>query len=135
MYEKYKKYLLLVACFAVGFALAMTLGRKSPVPESAAQPTAPLPVDQKDLADFLVAAERSDYQAMKQQGDKIFQKGRPVPDAEKIFHDYAANSFPPFTVYAFLSEGDDNRVRRVLLTLDADKRVESFLAEEMAVVK
>lgn len=133
MNEKNKKYLTLALFFLLGVAVAVLAGRFLSTPPPA-QPVA-VPSDPAAVARFLEAAERSDYALMAKTGEAAFPKGSVFPDAEKLFKDYASNSFPPYTVYAFYSEGSNERVRRVLLTLDGDKRVESFLAEEMNVVQ
>lgn len=141
MNSKLKRYLLLVLAFGLGFLLALALARNIIRDETPRGGSAsildepPRKLDETKLTNFLRAAEKGDYAAMETTGPDVFHKGVLIPDAATRFEPYAANSFPPFTVYAFYSAGSDDRVRRVLLTLDAENRVESFLAEEMTVMK
>lgn len=133
-----KNYLFLALFFLLGVIAALAADRVFLRPSREAEAAVrmdPGTVNRSALADFLDAAKRKDYEAMGKKGDEVFRKGVLVPDSGELFKDYAANSYPPYTVYAFYSEGSDDRVRRVLLTLDAEERVESFLAEEMTVIQ
>lgn len=135
MNTTWKKILIMAVAFGLGFAVAIAIGRKSLFsPESAVVSALPGEVDAADLALFLAAAGKGDYAAMSKDGPDLFSKGVLISDAPDRFKDYESNSFPPYTVYAFYSQGSDEMVRRVLLTLDEDNRVESFIAEEMAVL-
>lgn len=138
MNKTWKKYIIMVVAFALGFAVALAIGRGSSRPtEQSAVTTAPEQpgvVNPTGLAAFLAAAEKGDYPEMEKSGPELFAKGVEIPDAPERFKEYEANSYPPYTVYAFYSQGSNEHVRRVLLTLDGSNRVESFLAEEMAVV-
>lgn len=135
-----KKYLVLALFFLLGFALAVALGHVLPKAVSVApmESTPEKPsqtVDAAGLERFLDAARRGDYQTMANDGGEVFWKGVHIPDSKNLFKDYEANSFPPYTVYAFYSQGSNEKVRRVLLTMDEKERVESFLAEEMTVLQ
>lgn len=136
MNDKNKKFLYWGLLFCMGLGAAFMAGRlfpgKWPPAPAAAKPAG---VDRNAVARFLEAAKRGDYAEMAKTGDRVFPRGAKVAKSGELFKEYEANSFPPYTVYAFYSEGSDERVRRVLLTLDGEERVESFLAEEMAVVQ
>lgn len=140
MNSKLKKYLLLGLAFALGFALALIVAKNLYRNETVrndfvAGEETPRDLDEAALTAFLQAAEKGDYAAMEKTGPEVFQKGVWIPDAAARFDQYAANSYPPYTVYAFYSAGSDELIRRVLLTLNEDDRVESFMAEEMTVLK
>lgn len=138
MNTPWKKYLFIVIAFALGFAAALVIGRKTSQSgkedASLVAPTQPGLIDPAGLVAFLAAAKKGDYAVMEKSGSALFAKGAQIPNAPEQFKEYEANSFPPYTVYAFYSQGSSERVRRVLLTLDENNRVESFLAEEMTVV-
>lgn len=100
----------------------------------------PAAVTQRDLAaadmdGFFDAASRGDFAAMSGIGRTLFTPGRKIPDAERVFAGYETSSYPPHTVYAFFTESAEDKVRRVLLTLDENDRVESFMAEEMSIIQ
>lgn len=88
-----------------------------------------------DLEPFLAAARSRDFKAMSAIGKELFRKGDDIPDRELLFAEYAVDSFPPYQVYAFLTSNTGEYVYRVMLTVTDDNKVESFMAEEMPVVK
>lgn len=88
----------------------------------------------EEMAHFLQAAEAGDFETMRTEGRRIFTPGRAFPDSAAALAPYKVNSYPPYVVYAFMTENAENTTRRVLLTMDDHDKVESFLAEEMAVV-
>ncbi len=92
-------------------------------------------IREADLNELLAAVESGDYHDIKRLGEAMLTPGTRVADGERMFAPYAVNSLPPYSVYALYTYNDPDRTRRVLLTLGDDGRVESFLAEEMAVIK
>ncbi|MDR1745645.1 MAG: hypothetical protein LBS30_07830 [Planctomycetota bacterium] len=129
---KVKKYLLPAALFVLGFAVAFAIMRSPPETPAAGGADA---LQTAELREFLRAVSGGDFPAMKELGERLFVKGRKIEDAGKAFAGYETNSVPPYTVYALHAENAPDAARRVLLTLDGDGRVESFLAEEMTVVQ
>lgn len=132
---------------AVGFGLAfvvlwlampyiqkMTI--QQPVDEQRAETANvdPDAVEREGMTRFLEAAKSGDFTAMQNEGSRIFTPGKVIPDSTVLLAPYRVNSHPPYQVYAFLTENTDKATRRVLLTMDERDRIESFLAEEMAVV-
>lgn len=141
---KGKQYLVLALVFALGFAAAVVLVRPSSAeaptqPEAtatAARETGPESVLRtEDVRDFFKAVTGRDFAAMAAVGERTFVRGARVENADKLLSGYETNSFPPFTVYALYVENMPEKTRRVLLTLDKEDRVESFLAEEMTIIK
>ncbi len=129
-----KKNLLLAGAFILGFALAafllhLTSGESGAL--RAARDVTTITPD--ELRDFFQAVEAGDFPAMASLGKKVFVHGRKIADAEKTLAGYQTNSLPPYTVYALYIAGTPEKTSRVMLALDQDDRIESFLAEEMPV--
>lgn len=135
---KTKRYLG-AACLAVlVVAAAFALGRYTSggtVPPTAPETAGAESVNAADVREFMQAVSRRDFAAMERLGEKAFVKGRAVENVDDVLAGYETNSFPPYTVYALFTDNTADATRRVLLTLDADNRVESFMAEEMAIIK
>ena len=127
-----KKSLLPAALFVLGFAAALVVMRQPPESPSTGGADA---VRAAELREFLSAVADGDFPAMRELGGRLFVKGRTVEDAGKAFAEYETNSVPPYTVYAFYTDNAPDAARRVLLTLDSGGGVESFLAEEMTIVR
>ncbi|MDR0363395.1 MAG: hypothetical protein LBJ46_12050 [Planctomycetota bacterium] len=123
--------LLAAGSFALAFALAWHLFGRPP-----AGPGAPPARDiaVAELAPFLEAARAGDYPRMAELGSALFTEGSRILGRETALDGYAVDGFPPHRVYAFYAAHKDGAVYRVLLTLDAEDRVASFLAEDMPVV-
>ncbi len=140
-----RKYLTLAGVFALAFilafALAWALFRRDEPPPPAAAPEAakaapPAPtLKREDTAAFLQAVRTGDFAAMRDRGEALFVEGARIPDSAGMFADYATSSFPPHVVYSFYSGAADGKVQRVLLTMDGEDKVGSFLAEEMNIVR
>lgn len=136
---KGKQYLILALVFALGFAAAVVLirppaaGAAAPSPAAGAIPATVIRAD--GLGSFFQAVKRGDFAAMAELGERAFVRGSRVENAGAVLSGYETNSFPPFTVYALFVENTTDKTRRVLLTLDKDDKVESFLAEEMSIIK
>lgn len=109
---------------------------EQPAVEQQVAPVVPAPdaVEQDGMTRFLKAAADGDFAVMQSEGRRIFTPGKAIPDSAALLAPYQVNSHPPYLVYAFLTENTEKATRRVLLTMDGQDRVESFLAEEMAVV-
>lgn len=142
--EKKSKHLVTIAVFVLGFAFAALLFRgasgggsvlEAAKAEAAARAKRAGAITTEELEPFFQAVAKGDFSAMAKLGEKVFLSGRTVDAAEKTLAGYETNSFPPYTVYAFYVANTPDKTRRVLLTLDGDNRVESFLAEEMSVIK
>ncbi len=110
--------------------------KPAPAPASA-KTSAPVSVnaDSPDMKAFQTAVKTGDFAALRTLGQKLFPKGALVRDPDRLFAGYEANNIAPYRVFAFLSEQSREQARRVMLTLDGEGRVESFMAEEMPVVK
>lgn len=122
--------------FVAAFALAWLLfGNAKPPAE--VEPEAPPAkvIGEAEVKEFLDAVEAEDFAAMTRIGTGLFKKGDKIPDRARLFGDHAVESFPPFQVYAFMTHASDKEIRRVLLTIDENDLVESFMAEEMPVVR
>ena len=138
MTSKKHKYLGAAFLFLLGFALALGaawwwFGKDAAAP---AQTVADGPVlHESELEGFFQAVAKGDYPAIKESGEALFLPGVRLADAARLLEPYAVNSFPPYAVYALYTFNNPDLTRRVLLTLDERDRVESFLAEEMAVIK
>ena len=134
-----KRYLAAAALFLAGFAAAFSLAlwllpqRGAPDASVAAMDSRTIRPD--DLLGFFQAVARKDFPAMAKSGERVFVQGDKIENAGKTLAGYETNSFPPHTVYAFFSENLPDKTRRVLLTLDGDDRVTSFMAEEMSVIQ
>lgn len=138
MTSKKRNYLGAALLFLLGFALALGAAwwwfGKDAV--TTAQTVADGPVLREgELEGFFQAVDKSDYPAIKELGEALFVPGVRLADAARLLAPYAVNSFPPYSVYALYTFNNADLTRRVLLTLDDRDRVESFLAEEMAVIK
>ncbi len=129
-----KKVLTSIGVFVLGFALAAFLfsltTRDSGVLQAAQEVTT---ITADELQEFFQAVEQGDFHAMSSLGKKLFIPGRKIEDAETTLAGYQTNSLPPYTVYAFFIANTRDKTRRVMLALDGEGRIESFLAEEMAV--
>ena len=133
-----RKYAGAILLFLLGFAVAMVagwwwFGKNAAVPAQTA-PDGPV-LRGDELESFFQTVAEGDYSAIKERGEALFHPGARVAEAERLLAPYAVNSFPPYTVYALYTFNNPDLTRRVLLTLDEQDRVESFLAEEMAVIK
>ncbi len=104
-------------------------------PSGGGRPVKTIGADSPGMREFLAAVKAGDFEAMRKLGGELFPKGAAVPDARRLFPGYEANNIPPYRVFAFLSDQGREQARRVMLTLDGENRVESFMAEEMPVVK
>ncbi|MCC8190645.1 MAG: hypothetical protein LIP77_08430 [Planctomycetes bacterium] len=124
---------------ALVFALALGLGwllfAPSRPPASPTTAASTGSVDEERLAAFLAAARQADYGRLRDLGEELFLPGVRIPDSRRRLEDYATNSFVPYSVYVLFTSIEPDRTRRVLLTLDEEERVVSFLAEEMAITK
>ncbi len=94
-----------------------------------------LDAETKGMNAFLAAVKQGDFPTLQRLGRDLFPKGAAVREPEKLFAGFEANNIPPYRVFAFLSDQGMEKARRVMLTLDGEGRVESFMAEEMPVVK
>ncbi|MCD7898285.1 MAG: hypothetical protein LUG50_16715 [Planctomycetaceae bacterium] len=133
---------LMAGCFILGlgamYLIGALSGRHRAGPDENAAGTVvttPVPVRDEDVARFLEAVKAEDYDAMRDVGGRTFRKGVVVADHAEWFGDYATTSHPPYAVYAFYVELAETRGRRVMLTVDADGVVDSFMAEEMKIVE
>ncbi|MCD8349415.1 MAG: hypothetical protein LUC93_02220 [Planctomycetaceae bacterium] len=124
--------LLFLGGFAVALAAGWWLFGSGTRQEQAARVET---LREADLNELLAAVESGDYHDIKRLGEAMLKPGTRVAEGERMFAPYAVNSLPPYSVYALYTYNDPDRTRRVLLTLGDDGRVESFLAEEMAVIK
>ena len=136
------RYLVLIALFGAGFILAFVIAwfifaKPEPIPAApavaAAQATGVLTSD--DMRGFFDSVKRRDFAAMRDLGGDLFKEGVRIADSATVFAGYETNSFPPLVVYALHVGDEGDKTRRVLLTLDADGRVASFLAEEMTIMR
>ena len=139
-----KRMLVMVLVFAAGFAAALAIAvlfmrpgatPSRPVKEVVADPGAGVTLGEAELAEFFQAAESSDFEAMDRLGRELFKAGATVADRERLLAEYETTSYPPHTVYAFSTEIRDDAIHRVLLTLDDNDKVVSFLSEKMEIVK
>ncbi|MCC8165444.1 MAG: hypothetical protein LIQ31_04695 [Planctomycetes bacterium] len=128
----------MAGCFILGLAVMYAVGgfggrdRAAPeVPDTVVT----VPVRDDDVAQFLGAVEAGDYGAMRDIGGRTFRKGVIITNHAERFGDYATNSLPPYAVYAFYIDLNVASGRRVMLTVDADGVVDSFMAEEMKIVE
>lgn len=124
----------LLAAFILAFVLAWALFSPSRPPEPPPPPPART-LSAADMKDFLQAVENSDYARMSAIGTEIFAEGNIIPDSKTMFAEYETTSYPPHTVYAFYSMIGEDKTQRVLLTMDEENKVASFLAEEMAITR
>lgn len=133
---RYGKLLVPALCFIVGFAAAFPVAWMIHAP-SAPRVSAPTEragmIARGEVEMFLQAVDVGDFAAMRDRGGEIFREGRKMADAKSIFSRFEANSIPPYAVYAFFTRSDPDMTRRIMLTLDGDDAVVSFMAEEMAV--
>ncbi len=126
-----KRRLLYTAlAFVCGFALAMLAAKyyfeRNAVQEAPVYRT----LSKDDVAPVLAAADAGDYAQLAALGQELFTPGTKIPDSAVLFDDYAVASFAPHQVYALLTELGGETSRRVLLTMNEDDSVESFMAEE-----
>lgn len=130
--EKRRLYLIFGVTFVLGvcaaFAVAWLLFRPPPPPPERV-------LAAEELTGFFRAVEQNDYAAMSELGTELFREDTRIPDSKALFAEYETTSYPPNTVYAFYSGFGLGLTRRVLLTMDAEDRVVSFLAEEMEVTR
>lgn len=91
-------------------------------------------ISEREFAGFMRAVTTESFAAAARHGEQLFQTGRKLAVPEDRLAPYLTTSFPPNRVYVLHVENASDAVRRVLLTLDGDNRVVSFLAEEMRVV-
>lgn len=125
-----------VAAFALAFAAAWLLLRTEtpPVP-----PPAPVPetrtLSPAELDGFLQAVADGDFAAMNRLGTQLFTAGTVVPDSAALLGEFETNTYSDVAVYALYSSIGESRTTRVLLTVDKDDKVVSFLAEEMPVIR
>lgn len=123
-------------CFVAGFAIAFPVAWILFTPAAQTDAAGPARVDAisaGEMKEFLRAAESGDFAVMRDHGDGIFREGKTIPNAGSLFARFEANSFPPYSVYAFFTSSDPDMTRRVILTLDDQGKVVSFMAEEMVV--
>ena len=135
----------LLAIVAATFALAFGLAWFLFTPGAAVQPQTPDPAAVRtaptvvlaaaDVAPFLSAVTAEDYSAMDRLGTQLFTSGAAIPDHANLFDGYAVNSYPSYHVYNFYSQTTGEQIYRVLLTVEDNGAIESFLAEEMPIVK
>ena len=129
---------MLVLTFILAFVLAWALFRREGAPSPAAEKADAAPagiLKREDLREFFRAVEAGDYAAARGRGEKLFTKGTGIPGSADIFAAYAVTSYPPNAVYAFLRQIAGDKTRRIMLTLDPEDKVISFMAEEMNIVK
>lgn len=125
----------LLAAFALAFLLAWLLFAP-PAPEPTPAPPPPKTLAVADVDAFLQAVNKNDYTQIRELGSAAFTENTTVPDGKQRFTEFETTSYSPnTTVYSFHSGIDGEKARRILLTLDDNNRVVSFLAEEMAIVK
>ena len=95
--------------------------------------TIPNPTDE-NVANGVKAYKDNGCDALITLGGELFPVGRAIANRTAVLEDYETTSYPPYQVYAFYSGIRDSVLRRVLLTVDENDKVVSFLAEEMPVV-
>lgn len=120
--------------FGLGFVVALVLAFTVAAFVFIAPASPPARVlAESDMVPFMRAVDTGDFPAMEMLGEDLFQKGTRIPESNKVFADFETTSYEPYMVYAFHSQTDAKKTRRVLLTMDAEDQVVSFLAEEMKV--
>lgn len=127
-----------VLVFVLAFGLAWLLFRRDPVPPPSAEPAAPATraVSADELGAFLRAVDDGDFEAMKRLGGEAFARGNLIAEGRDRLADYETSSYSPdHLVYALYHHSDPDRVYRVILTLNEEGRVVSFMAEDMAVAR
>ena len=91
--------------------------------------------DRGETEAFVQAVLRNDFFAMRDIGKNIFRRGADARAIVGLLAGREANSLPPYKVYVLHHGAMDGKISRVLLTLDDDDRVVSFVAEEMSVIQ
>lgn len=130
-----------VSAFALAFLLAWLIfspgsGDQPPAAIGGGEPTAAAPtLTEADLKPFFEAVANGDFEEMDRLGGQLFQKDAHLPDSKTILAEYETNSFPPHLVYVFYSDTKDDTIYRVLLTMDENNRVASFMAEDMPIAR
>lgn len=131
-----KMAVVIALTFVAAFALAWLLfGNTKPPAQTEPEAPPAKVIGEAEVKEFLAAVEAEDFAAMTRIGSDLFKKGDKIPDRTRLFGDHAVESFPPFQVYAFMTHASNKEIRRVLLTIDENDQVESFMAEEMPVVQ
>ena len=127
--------------FALAFGMAWLLFTPGPnalptTPEPATARTEPaVIIGADDVTPFLAAATAEKYSDMERLGARLFVAGAVIPDHATLFEGYAVNSYPSYQVYNFYSRTIEDRIFRVLLTVEDNGTIDSFLAEEMPIVR
>ncbi|MDR2391747.1 MAG: hypothetical protein LBE84_08735 [Planctomycetota bacterium] len=125
-----------VLAFAIAFGLAwLLLNPAAPAKETGQPEDRVHRVTAAEAEAFARAVGRGDFSAMRDIGKSIFRRGADATAAVGPLADHAASSLPPYRVYALHHEAMDGKILRVLLTLDDDDRVVSFVAEETSVIQ
>ncbi|MDR1534720.1 MAG: hypothetical protein LBU64_06415 [Planctomycetota bacterium] len=130
--------------FLAGFVLALALARalwlpppspegregSGPGPEAAAGGISPA-----EREEFVQAVFRGDFPAMRNLGTRLFPSGADAGGAATALAEFETNGLPPNRVYSLCSRVERGKSFLVMLTLDPENRVVSFLAEESALVE
>lgn len=123
-----------LSAFTLAFLLAWLLFRPAPVPLPA-EPAPAAVLAGPDLDEFFRAVARGDYDGMSRLGNGLFEKGVTVRDADRVFAGFEVNGYPPYRVFAFFADHAGDRLYRVMLTLDENDKVESFMAEDTRIIQ
>lgn len=137
--KPHKMIVVFIAAFGCAFILAWWLFRSpaaAPVSPEVVAASPPRSLGENDMAEFFGAVLEEDFAAMARIGKELFVPGHFIPSRKEMFVEYETGSFPPHQVYAFYTKTTDNMVYRVLLAVeDETNKVESFLAEDMPIVR
>ncbi len=125
-----RRVLYTALAFVCGFALAMVAAKYYFERERAAETPVVRTLSADDIAPVLAAADAGDFAQLAALGRELFTPGTKIPDSAVLFDEYAVASFAPHQVYALMTQLGGEASRRVLLTMNEDDSVESFMAEE-----
>lgn len=133
----WRRYLYPALIFGLGFVAAFFLARYIFMPDRPADDGVPVGrvVKADELRGMFQAADQGDFSALERIGAELFVPGNRIPDSKKLLEPYAVPSFPPHQVYAFLTRIGGAKSQRVLLTMDDNDAVVSFMAEETEIVR
>jgi hypothetical protein len=123
------------AAFILAFGIAWLIFQSSP--------PAPLPPPQQEIRvltkaevdGFLQAVADGDYETMNRVGNQLFAVGNKIPDSRELLDQFQTNTYSDVEVYALFSRIGEKKTTRVLLTVDKNDTVVSFLAEEMPLIR
>ncbi len=127
---KKRRVLYTSIAFICGFVIAMAAAKAYFENKTASNAPAARTLAASDIAPILAAADAAKYEELERLGEELFVPGTKIPDSAALFGDYAVASFAPHHVYALMTQLGGEASRRVLLTMNEDDTVESFMAEE-----